>query len=170
MSCRSFVYAFFGVAFFACLSGGCYSFKGVTIDCNLLKTFTVYEIPNNAPTVVPGLGQNFAENLRNEVRSKTCLSYTPANGDIEFNGAITRYEVTSIAPQPGETTAFNRLEISIFVEYFNQKQEDDAWETTFTRFVDFPSNQNLMTVQDQLIATITEQIIEDIFNRAFTNW
>ncbi len=149
---------------------GCYSFQGITIDCNLLRTFTVYDFPNQAPTVVPALSQNFTENLRNEIRVKTCLSNTPANGDVEFNGAITRYEVTSIAPQPGETVAFNRLEISIYVEYFNQKQQDDYWEQTFTRFVDFPSSQNLLSVQDQLIAAITEQIIEDIFNRAFTNW
>lgn len=169
MTYRGFYFLFF-IAFFGHQMAGCYSFQGVTIDCNLLKSFTVYDIPNNAPTEVPGLSQTFAENLRNEIRTKTCLSYTPANGDIEFNGAITRYAVTSIAPQPGETTAFNRLEISIFVEYFNQKQQDDAWESTFTRFVDFPSNQNLISVQDQLISAITEQIIEDIFNRAFTNW
>ena len=37
-------------------------------------------------------------------------------------------------------------------------------------FSDFESSQNLADVQDELIEAIFEQITEDIFNRAFSDW
>ena len=37
-------------------------------------------------------------------------------------------------------------------------------------YEEYDSNENLLSIQDQLIASISEQIIINIFNDAFTNW
>ena len=84
--------------------------------------------------------------------------------------SIQGYNVSSVAPQPGERTAFNRLTISLTVEYTNNLDPKDKWTKSFTHFEDFPSETNLLQVQDELIEIIFKQIMEDIFNQAFNNW
>jgi hypothetical protein len=51
------------------------------------------------------------------------------------------------------------------------KNEKGSWKQTFTFQADFPGNAQLFDFQDQLIKTITKKLLEDIFNKAFTeNW
>jgi len=40
---------------------------------------------------------------------------------------------------------------------------------TFSRYQDYPV-ADLNTVQDKLIATITDQLVQDIFNKTVVNW
>ncbi len=89
---------------------------------------------------------------------------------MEFVGVITSYKVTSEAPQAGSTAAFDRLTISVSVEYTNLQDESQNFKKTYREFADFASNQNLLSVQDDLIDEITPLIVEKIFNDAFTNW
>ncbi|MEL6987465.1 MAG: LPS assembly lipoprotein LptE, partial [Bacteroidota bacterium] len=72
--------------------------------------------------------------------------------------------------EPNETTAFNRLQINVQVDYQNNLDEKDKWSQNFSFFENFASDQNLLDVQDDLINLIYDQIVEDIFNKAFTNW
>jgi len=147
----------------------CYSFRGISIDANI-KTFSVNEFPNFADNVVAGYNRGLEEALKEKIRSESRLISTPSNGDVSFEGAIQRFTITPMAPLPGETTAFNRLDISVEVSFLNTNDETKNWKTTFSRFADFASNDNFTDVQDQLIAEINEQLLEDIFNKAFTNW
>jgi len=78
--------------------------------------------------------------------------------------------VAPVAPQPNEQSAFNRLTIGINVIYTNHKNPKDQWNRTFSHFADFGTDQDLLSVQDELIDIIFKQIMEDIFNQAFNNW
>ncbi|MFT5764518.1 MAG: hypothetical protein ACI8X3_001949, partial [Saprospiraceae bacterium] len=69
-----------------------------------------------------------------------------------------------------ELTAFNRLDVTVNVEFINNKDETQNWVQPFSYFSDFESDQNFLTVQDGLVETINNQLVEDIFNKAFTNW
>ena len=40
----------------------------------------------------------------------------------------------------------------------------------FSFFFDFPANQDLSAVESQAIEEILDQLMEDIFNAAFSNW
>jgi hypothetical protein len=75
-----------------------------------------------------------------------------------------------VAPQPGETTQFNRLTISLQVEFTNQTDPEQNWKNTFSWFADYGANENLNSVQDDLHEVIFTQLTENIFNKAFTNW
>ena len=83
---------------------------------------------------------------------------------------MTNYRVTSEAPQAGEATAFNRLTVTVSIEYIYKLDEDESWKQNFTFFSDFASNANLIDVQDELLDDINQQMIEKIFNKAFNNW
>jgi hypothetical protein len=56
------------------------------------------------------------------------------------------------------------------VRFTNLKDEKQKFETSFSRYADYSSTQNLDAVADQLIAQINEQLVQDIFNRAMINW
>ena len=149
----------------------CYSFKSAGIPPGM-ETFYVAEFDNNSTNVVPTLTTDFAQKLVDKVRTEGKLSPTEYEPHVEFSGTITTFQVTSVAPEEGQTTAFNRLDIRISVEYKNNLNEDPkkSWTSTFGFFEDYPSDTNLLDVQEDLIDNITDQIVEDIFNKAFSDW
>jgi len=153
------------------LSGGsgCYSLKGTSIAPDV-KTYYVGNFKLTALNAPATITQTFAESLKDKISKESALKFTDENPHLEFTGTIQGYNVTSVAPQPGETTAFNRLTISLTVEYINNLDPKDKWTKSFSHFEDFPSETNLLQVQDELIEIIFKQILEDIFNQAFNNW
>jgi len=56
------------------------------------------------------------------------------------------------------------------VEYINYKDEEQNWKKSYSAFQDYDSNGDLSSIQDNLIAAIVEDIVERVFNDAFTNW
>ena len=147
----------------------CYSFKGISIDPTI-NTFYVTLFDNTTNDAPPTLGQDFTEVLRDKIRNESRLNLKDTDPDIDFTGSISSFRVSAEAPEPGQTTSFNRLTISVAVEYVNNRNEDNKWKKNFSYFANFPANQNLLEVQDQLISTINDQIVEDIFNFSFTDW
>ncbi len=146
-----------------------YSLRGISIPENV-NTFYVEDFENVADNVVATLSQDFTQLLRDKIRNESRLNPDDTDPDIEFSGQIIDYSVTSVAPQPGETSAFNRLEIRVAVEFVSNKDEEENWKKNFSFFNDFPSDQNILDVQEDLINNINDQLVEDIFNHAFTNW
>ena len=43
-------------------------------------------------------------------------------------------------------------------------------ERDFSHFAEFSNSTDLLTVQDQLVRQIGDQLLEDIFNAAFNDW
>lgn len=148
---------------------GCYSFRGVSIDPSV-STYYVEQFVNNALNAQPALAQRLAEDLKEKIRTESRLVFTDTDPNIEFKGIVVRYDVTSEAPQPGETTAINRLTITTAIEYINNVNEDKGWKKNFSFFYDFPSSQDLSSVEDEAVRAISTQMMEDIFNAAFTDW
>lgn len=149
--------------------GGCYTFKGYSIDPEI-ETFYVDQFDIRAFSAPPNINQTFSEQFKLKINRESRLVLDSRNPDIVFSGAITRYNVSSVSPEPGETTALQRLDITVEVVYTNKRDLEDTWKQNFSFFADFSPDQNLLDVQDQLIETIFTQIQEDIFNKAFANW
>ena len=148
---------------------GCYSFRGVSIDPSV-TTYYVEQFTNNALNAQPALAQRFAEDLKEKIRTESRLVFNDTDPNIEFKGIIVSYNVTSEAPQPGETTAINRLTITTAIEYINNVNEEKGWKKNFSFFYDFDSGTDLSSVEDDAVTTISNQMMEDIFNAAFTDW
>ena len=87
-----------------------------------------------------------------------------------FSGEIRNYETKPTAITGEETAARNRLTISIRVVYTNNIDPEAGFESSFSRYEDYDSSQSLADVEDELIELIIENILEDIFNKAFVNW
>lgn len=146
-----------------------YSLTGTTIDPQI-QTFSVQYFQNRAPVVQAQLSQVFTDELRDRVQGQTRLELVSGFGDVDFSGEITNYETRPTAITGDEVAALNRLTITIRVEYTNSVNPDESFDTNFSRYEDYPSTQSLADAEEELIESIVDQIVEDIFNRAFVNW
>jgi hypothetical protein len=142
------------------------------IDYTVLESFSLeqFEVKNsNAP---PTSGQVFSEQLKDRILSNTRLRYLDEDGDIQFSGNVTGYNITALAPQADQTVAFQRLTIQITIDYKDIKQKDGSkdWNQNFSRFANFSADQDLSGVEDALIQEIYDQVLDDVFNKAFSGW
>lgn len=164
--------AFLAFVLFFSLQGcipGLYSFKGTNFDPNI-ETFYVgsFEVrANNAP---PTISQTFEETLKLKIRRESRLEENNLNPNIEFQGGISRFDVSPQAPEAGEAIGFNRLTIAVEINYIDNLNEERNWKQTFSWFSDFDSDVNLLDIQDERIDEIFNQVVEEVFNRAFTDW
>ena len=151
------------------LSCHVYSFTGASIDPSV-KTFTIKPFTNQASIVVPGLSQSLTDDLRNKILSNSNLSQATSNGDLEYSGAVTQYTVAPSAATAAQVASLNRLTISVQVDFTNHKNVKQSWSQIFSRYADYNSQQNLNSIQNDLIKQINDQLVEDIFNKAVVNW
>ena len=155
------------------VSSSCYSFRGISIPSEVY-TFNVENFDNRALEATPGLAQLFTLALKDRIRNESRLKETSGNevADVEFSGFISKFETTPLAPKPDEQTALQQLKIYVKVEakYKEDKFIENEFNQTFNFQVEYPSDQNLLDIQDVLVEEIFEQITTDIFNKAFTNW
>ena len=146
-----------------------YSFSGVNISEDVL-TYSVDYFPNRAALVQAQLSQQFTDALMDKVQRNTNLDLSPQGGDVQFSGEITRYETRPIAITSQETAARNRLTITVRVKHVNVLEPDLDYDTSFSRYEDYDAQLNLSDVEEALITVIVENLVEDIFNKAFISW
>lgn len=135
-----------------------------------IENFSVEQFDTEAGNAPPTLGQQFSEFLKQRILNNTRLEYKNAKGHIEFSGAVTSYQLSFIAPKQGESVSLQRLTIAVKVDYKDNQQEEKDWSQTFRRFADFSADADLSAVEAQLVEEIYDQVMEDVFNKAFSNW
>lgn len=145
-----------------------YTFKDISISPDV-QTYYVEDFANNAFGSPATLSQDFSEELRGKVRKETSLRYDDMDPHVTFSGNIQSFSVSSQAPT-ADGSALNRLEITVRVNYFNVKNEDENWERTFRHYADFPQDKSLEDEQDILITEIFNYILDEIINAAFNVW
>ena len=150
-------------------SCGIYSFTGASIPSEA-KTVSVAYFTTTTTNSPSSLNQTITEGLKDLFLSQTNLDLTELEGDLSFSGQITKYQLSPMAIQANETAGQNRLTIDIKVKYTNSFDDKQNFESTFSRYRDFSSSQNLADVEIVLIEEITKELLEDVFNKAFVNW
>jgi len=148
---------------------GIYSFTGASIPPEA-KTVSIKYFPNNASLVEPTLSQTFTDALKDKFVSQTTLVLLQKNGDLRLEGQITGYATKPIAITGDQTAALNRLTITVKVKFYNMFDNTKNFESTFSRYEDYPSSEDLSAVQESLIIQINEMLIDDIFNKSVVNW
>ena len=151
------------------VSCGIYSFTGASIPSEA-KTVSVQYITTKATNAPASLNQTITEGLKDAFLAQTNLDLTENEGDLAFSGKITKYQVKPMAIKANEIAGQNRLTIGIKIKYNNSFDDKQSFESSFNRYRDFDSSENLADVEDILIEEITKELIEDVFNKAFVNW
>ena len=143
--------------------------SGASIDENL-KTFSVQYFNNRAAIINPLLSQKFTELLKERIMSESRLVLVDGVGDVDFSGEITGYTVHPMAIKEDAVSAQTRLTITIKVRYKNKVDPKKNWESTFSAYQDYASERNISEVEGELTTLIIDQITENIFNKAFSDW
>ena len=164
------IYIFFSLILFT--AGSCkvnYSMSGASIAPDI-KTISIKYFTKTSSLGPVSLSQEFTERLKEKFLTQTKLTITNGIADLILEGSISAYTITPQAIQANETAATNRLSITVNVKFTNLKDEKQNYETAFTRYAEYPSSQNINTVEDKLILEINDQLVEDIFNKSVINW
>ena len=145
-----------------------YSFSGVDIAPEV-KTVSVKTFKNNASLVNLKLANELTDKLKEKFLSQTKLLVVDREGDLQFEGQITQYNVSATAVG-SDKAALNRLTVTVQVSFVNTLDSKKNYDTQFSRYADFSSSQTLEQVQDALVNEIVEALVDDIFSKAVTNW
>jgi len=145
-----------------------YSFTGG--DVGSARTVSVELFGTGSALATPQCAQVFTETLRDLLLAQTPLKLAQSDGDVQYSGSITGYEVQPVSIQANETAALNRLSLTVRVTYVNTLEPAKNTESTFTRFADYESGQDLVTVEERLVEQISDQLAQDIFDRTLGNW
>ena len=146
-----------------------YSFSGVNISPEVL-TYSVDYFPNRAALVQAQLSQVFTDAMMDKIQGNTNLDLSNQGGDVQFSGEITNYVTRPTAITSAETAARNRLTITVRVKYANVMEPDLDFDSSFSRYEEYDASAPLSDVENALITLIVENLVEDIFNKAFISW
>ncbi|MFC2104233.1 LptE family protein [Bacteroidota bacterium] len=146
-----------------------YSLTGASIAPDV-KTISVQHFVSRAPKAIANLEQYFTDELKDKFKSQTPLTVVNDEGHLNFEGEITKYFTRPMAITGDETASQNRLTITVHVKFTNEIEPEYNFDSDFTQFADYDSEQDLPTVEQGLMEEIVEKLIEDIFNKSVVNW
>lgn len=164
---KTLLFLFIGGSVF--LLQSCYSFTGASISPSV-KTISINYLPNNALLVQPTLSRTLTETIRDKFTTQSNLSLVNSNGDLTIEGEITGYTTEPVAITSDQQSALQRLRISVNIRFTNKQDPTQDFETTFTRFQDYDARRQLSSVETSLIEIISNELAQDIFNKAVVNW
>jgi len=156
------------VLFNSCLIS--YTFNGASIDYAKTKSISIADFNNVAELIHPPLAQEFSEKLRDKYAKQTRLQLLKVNGDMHLEGEIVGYMLTPMAIGQDSYSAETKLTVTINVRFTNNTNPEDDYEKKYTAFQSFDSNRMITDVQDELLAIMIEDIIDNIYNDTVAKW
>ena len=87
-----------------------------------------------------------------------------------FGARVVGWEVRPVNVRGNETAGANRITVSVVLTYVNQRDPSLSTERPFSRYVDLPSDQDVFSSEDFLVAELGELLSQDMFNATLGNW
>ncbi len=160
----------------ALLFTGCYSFKDIGSIPPEVKTFRVNYIENKARYVNPQLSPQLTDKLRQKIMNQTRLTGVQnEDAHYDINGTVTGYNVTTSGISAGtngsqQQASIQRLTVTVHINFRNNLDATKNFEADVSRNFDYGANVPLPTAEAQLNETIIKNMVDEIFNRIFSNW
>src|SRR4051812_43243867 len=163
----------------ALLFAGCYSFKDIGSIPPEVKTFRVNYIENRARYVNPQLSPQLTDKLRQKIMNQTRLTGVQnEDAHYDISGSVTGYNVTTSGISGGtggtgtnqQQASIQRLTVVVHLNFRNNLDATKNFEADVSRNFDFSADQSLTQAEAQLNETIVKNMVDEIFNRIFSNW
>lgn len=149
---------------------GCYSFKDIGQILKEVKTFRVTYIENKARYINPQLSPQLSDRLRQKIMGQTRLAGVQTeDAHYDIGGQVTGYtfSTTGISQQQAAT---QRLTVTIHINFKNNLDPSKNFEADVSRNFDYSAGLTITQAEQQLNETIIKQMVDEIFNRIFSNW
>jgi len=134
------------------------------------KTCQVVYFENRADIVNPRLAAQMTDALKDKIQGSSSLRLVNNNADVMFEGEITGYNVQPQQVTATGTAARDRLTITVKVRFNNELDPDKNYDKSFSRFQEYPGGASLSAHEAQLVEDILKELMEDIYNEAFSAW
>ncbi|HNP54332.1 MAG TPA: LPS assembly lipoprotein LptE [Ferruginibacter sp.] len=147
-----------------------YSFKDTSPIPAEIKTFRVNYIENKASYVNTQLSPQITERLKQKIISTTRLQQTN-NDDAHYDisGFVSQYQTSTVAVSGGNSSG-NRLTVGFHLSVKCSLDEKRNVEADFTRTYDFSADKTITDVEASLNEEMVRNIVDEIFNKIFSNW
>jgi outer membrane lipopolysaccharide assembly protein LptE/RlpB len=168
---RAFLYIAM-LAFFTSCWPESFSFRdtgGMPVEWT---SFTIQNLENSAPNCPLSFAPLLTEKLKDGVQNNTrlVLSTQQGAGEVNIEGGITAYQVQPVAIQGSDNASSNRLTMTIALKIKIKAPKEEEWQMVSTRFADFAATSNLADVEQKLFTEISEQMVQDLINKLYSNW
>jgi hypothetical protein len=127
-------------------------------------------LENKAQYVNAQLSPQLTERLKQKIIGTTRLRQTNnEDAHYDISGFVTQYYATTIAIS-NNTSSGNRLNVGFHLVFRNTLDDTKNFEADLTRTFDFPASQSLSDAERTLNEEIVKNIVDEIFNKIFSNW
>ena len=147
-----------------------YKFNGGNINYDKVKTISIADFPIKSDYVYAPLGTKVNEDLKDIFLRQTRLKLVNNNADLQIDGEITGYNQYNQAVSADGYSSETKLTITVNVRFVNNTNHEQDFEQQFSAFRVYDSRELLTAVQDGLIAEMTKEITDQIFNATVANW
>ena len=147
-----------------------YKFNCASIDYTKTKTIQIADFPIRSAYVWGPMGPLFNNELKDQFTGHTRLILVRRNGDLKLEGEITRYEQRNKSVSSEGYSAQTELSMTVNVRFTNNVNHNEDFEQQFTASQTYDSSLSLTSVQDDLVAKMTKDICDQIFNACVANW
>ena len=101
------------------------------------------------------------------LRSK---NYDPREADVVLTARIDRYTNAPTSVSGQERAEFNRVTLTVWVRYYNRVEDKEMFQRTFNSFDDYDPIQGGLEQEEEAARNALENIADDIFTAATSNW
>ncbi len=134
------------------------------------KTCKVNYFENRAEIVIPRLSSMMTDALKDKIQANSSLSLVNGSADVTFEGEITGYTIQPQAVTAEGTAAKDRLTVTVKVKFTNELNPEYSYDKSFSRFFEYASGTPPNSIESQAFDAILPELMDDIFNAAFSNW
>lgn len=146
-----------------------YKFTDAVIDPKV-KTIKLEFIDNKAPYINPQLSPKLNDKLQQKITNQTKLTrVTSDDAHYIVSGSIVTYNGTQTVGISNRQASTNRLTVTIKMRLKkNLDNTQDDFEVS--RSFDYSANLSFNTAEAQLLDEVVRNMVDEIFNRLFSNW
>ena len=147
-----------------------YSFKDASPIPLEIKTFRVNFFENRAQYINTQLSQQLTESLKSKIIGNTRLKQTNEDdAHYDISGYVSQYYTSTVNIANNNSTT-NRLTVGFHLIFKNTLDATKDFEADISRNEDFAANKSLTEAENTLTPTVVKNVVDEIFNKIFSNW
>jgi len=147
-----------------------YSFRDSAPLPPEIKTFRVNQLGNQAPYVDAQLAPQLTEALKQKIISNTRLRQTnDDDAHYDISGYVSNYAVSTTGIS-GASAAQNRLTVTFHIIFKNSIDNTQNMEADVSSNFDYSSSSSLNDAAASLNKQIISNMVDQIYNKIFSNW
>ena len=151
---------------------GSYSFTGATLPEHV-DTISIPIFEDQTRSGIPNLSDTVTELLIDRFVNQTRLrlSSNEAESDTILSGSVIRYRNQPAAVSGDESATVNRVNITVSARFFDRVQSTEmVAERSFSAFAEYDPVADGLEGETVAAREALEQIADDVFTAATSNW